>query len=46
MHIAGAFAVKDVESGGCVVLLEVFVARYPGVGDFEGLAVIQKVGVD
>ena len=46
LNIAGAFVVKDVESGSCAVLLEIFVARYPGVGDFEGLAVLQKVGVD
>ena len=46
LHSAGAFVVKDLESGRCAVLLEMFVARYPGVGDFEGLAVLQKVGVD
>ena len=46
LHSSGEFVVKDVESGSCAVLLEMFVARYPGVGDFEGLAVLQKVGVD
>ena len=46
LHSAGAFVVKDVDSGSCAVLLEIFVARYPGVGDFEGLAVIQKVDMD
>ena len=46
LHSDGAFVVKHVESGSCAVLLEMFVARYPGVGDFEGLAVLQKVGMD
>ena len=32
LHSAGAFVVKDVESGRCAVLLEMFVALYPGVG--------------
>ena len=46
LHSDEAFFVKYVESGSCAVLLEMFVARYPSVGDFEGLAVLQKVGVD
>ena len=46
LHSAGAFVVKDVDSGSCAVLLEIFMARYPGVGDFEGLGVLQEVGVD
>ena len=46
LHSDGAFVVKDVDSGICAVLLEIFVARYPGVGDFKGLAVLQKVGMD
>ena len=46
LHIDQAFIVNDVESGRCAVLLEMFVARYPGVGDFQGLTVLQKVGVD
>ena len=40
------FVVKDVESGSRVVLLEMSVARYPDFGDFQGLPVLQKVGVD
>ena len=46
LHSTGAFNFKDVESGRCAVLLEMFVASFPGVGDFEGLPVLQKVGVD
>ena len=46
LHSSGVFVVKDVESGICAVMLDMFVARYPGVGDFEGLAVLQKVGVN
>ena len=46
LHSAGTFVVKDVESGSCAMLLEMFVAHCSGVGDFEGLAVLQKVGVD
>ena len=46
LHSAGTFIVKDVVSGSCAELSEMFVARFPGVGDFEGLAVPQKVGVD
>ena len=46
LHSAGAFVVKDVDSGRCDVLLEMFVARYPGVGDFQGLSVPQKEGVN
>ena len=46
LHSAGAFVVKDVESGSCAMLLEMFVACYPGVGDFDGLEVFQKMGVD
>ena len=36
-HSAGAFDVKDVESGSCDILLEMFVAHYPGVVGFQGL---------
>ena len=46
LHSAGTFVVKDVESGSCAMLSEMFVARCSGVGDFEGLAVLQKMGVD
>ena len=46
LHSTGEFVVKDVESGICKVLLEMFVASYPGVSDFQGLSVLQKVGVD
>ena len=46
LHGAGAFVVEDVESGSCAVLLEIFLASYPGVGDFQGLPFLQKVGVD
>ena len=34
LHSAGAFVIKDVESGSCAVLLEMFVAHYPGFGNF------------
>ena len=46
LHSAGTFVVKYVESGSCAMLLEMFVARCLGVGDFKGLAVLQKLGVD
>ena len=46
LHSAGSFIVKDVESGSCSVLLYMFVACYPGVGNFDGLAVLQKAIVD
>ena len=42
----GSFIVEDVESGSHDVLLEMFVARYPGFGDFQDLPVLQKLGVD
>ena len=46
LHGAGAFFVKDVESGSRDVLLEMLVARYPGFGDFQGLLVLQKLGMN
>ena len=46
LHSDGAFVVKDVESGRCAVMLEMFMAHYPGVGDFKGLVVLQNEGVD
>ena len=45
-HGTGAFIVKDVENRIRTVLLEMFVARSPGFGDFQGLPVLQKLGVD
>ena len=46
LHSSGTFVVKDVESGSCSMLSEMFVARCPGIGDFEGLVVLQEVVVD
>ena len=46
LHGTGAFIVKDVESGSRTVLLEVFLARFPAFDDFQGLPVLQKLGVD
>ena len=43
---AGSFVVEDMESGSRAVLLEMFVSHYPGFGDFQGLLVLQKLGVD
>ena len=41
-----AIVVEDVESGGCTVLLEVFMARITGFSDLQGLPVLEKLGVD
>ena len=46
LHCTGALVVEDVESGGCTVLLEVFMARPPGFSDLQGLPVLEKLGVD
>ena len=46
LHSAGTSVVKDVESGICAILSEMFVARCAGVGDFVGWEFLQKVGVD
>ena len=46
LHGTGALVVKDVESGGCTVLLEVFMARLPGFSDLQGLTVLERLGVD
>ena len=46
LHGTGTFVVEDVESGSRTVLLEMFVARFPGFGDFQGLPVLHKLGVD
>ena len=45
-HGTRSFVVEDVESGIRNVLLEMFVARFPGFSDFQGLPVIDKLGVD
>ena len=37
MHGVGALIVKDVESGGCTVFIEVFMAHLPGCSDLQGL---------
>ena len=46
MHGTGALVAEDVESGICTVLLQMFVARFPGFGDLQGLPVLEKLGVD
>ena len=46
LHGTGALVVEDVESGGCTVLLEVFIARLPGFSDLHDLPVLEKLGVD
>ena len=46
LHSVGALVVKYVESGGCIVLFEVFVAGLPGCSDIQGLSVLEKLGVD
>ena len=46
MHGVGDLVVEDVESGGCTVLLEVFMACRPGCSDIQGLSVLEKLGVD
>ena len=46
MHCMGALIVEDVKSGGCIVLLEVFMARLPGCSDLQGFPVLEKLGVD
>ena len=42
----GALVFKDVEIGGCTVLLEVFMECRPGCSDIQGLSVLEKLGVD
>ena len=46
LHGTGSLVVKDVESGGYTVLLEVLMARLPGFSDLQGLTVLEKLGVD
>ena len=46
LHGTGAFIVADVESGSRTMLLEMYVASFPGFGDFQGFTVLQKLGVD
>ena len=43
---AGSFVVEDMDSGRRAVLLKMSVAHYPGFGDFQGLPVLQELGVD
>ena len=46
LHGTGALVVEDVEGGSRTMLLEVFVARFPGFGDLQGLPVLERLGVD
>ena len=46
LHGVGACIVKDVDSGGCTVLFEVFMTHRPGCSDLQGLLVLEKLGVD
>ena len=46
LHVIGSLVVKDVESGSCTVLLEVFMARIPGFSNIQGLPVPAKLVVD
>ena len=46
LHFTGSLVVEDVESGGCTVLLEVFMEHLPGCSDIQGLPVLEKLGVD
>ena len=46
LHGTGSFVVEDMKSGSGNVLLEMFVARFPGFGDLQGLLVLQKLGVN
>ena len=46
LHGMGALVVEDVESGGCTVLLEVFMASLTGCSGLQDLPVIEKLGVD
>ena len=41
LHGTGSLVVKDVEGGSRTVLLEVFVARFLGLGDLRGLPVLE-----
>ena len=42
----GARVVEDMEGGSRAILLEMFVARFPGFGDLQGLLVLEKLGVN
>ena len=42
----GSLIVKDMESGYCTVLFEVFVALPPGCSYLQGLSVLEKLGAD
>ena len=46
LHGTGALVVEDVEGGIRTVLLEVFVASFPGFGDLRGMPVLENLGVD
>ena len=46
LHGTGEFFVEDAESGSSTVLLEMFVAHFPGFGDLQGFSVLQKLYVD
>ena len=46
LHGVRSLIVKDVESGGCTVLFEIFMARCPICSDLQGLSVFEKLGVD
>ena len=46
LHGTGALVVEDVEGGRRTMLLEVFVAHFPGFGDIQGFPVLEKLGVD
>ena len=46
LYCTGAFVVEDLESGGCTVLLDMFVAHLPGFGDIQDLPFLQKLEVD
>ena len=42
----GALVVKEVESGGLTVLLELFMARLPDFSYLQGMPVTVKLGMD
>ena len=46
LHGTGALVVEDVESGGCNVLLELFMALLIGFSDLQGFTVLEKLGLD
>ena len=46
LHCTGALVVEDVEIWSRTVLQEMFVSRFPGFGDLQGLPVFERLGVD